>query len=157
LLRKRIIDAVPAFIYYINELKTTLPQRLECLFADLGINQVDFAQKTGYGQSYISLIMNGSRNNPRPRFFDTVCREYNVNHEWLKTGKGDIYVIPGVEGQTGDAELIAKFRLLPKSEQRLIEELTNALLYKSMSNDQVTENKEKRTKKKSEKIRAKNN
>jgi transcriptional regulator with XRE-family HTH domain len=115
--------------------KTTLPQRLERLFVDLGINQMEFSRKIGYGQSYVSLIINGGRNNPRPRFFDTVCREFNVNPEWLKTGKGDIYVIPGAEGQSEDAELMAKFRLLPKPEQRLIEDMVNALLYKSINSE----------------------
>jgi transcriptional regulator with XRE-family HTH domain len=115
--------------------KNTLPERLERLFDDLGINQIEFARKIGYGQSYISLIMSGSRSSPSPRFLDIVCREYNVNLEWLKTGKGDIYLIPGVEGPSEDAELMAKFRTLPKSEQKLIEKLVNALLYKSMSED----------------------
>jgi transcriptional regulator with XRE-family HTH domain len=134
--------------------KNTLPERLERLFADLGINQIDFARKIGYGQPYISQIMNGSRSNPRPRFFDIVCREYNVNPEWLKTGKGDIYIIPGAEGQTEDAEIMAKFRLLSKSEQRLIEDMVNALLYKSISEEEKLKiKKEKLTKKNDRKIK----
>ena len=63
------------------------------------------------------------------RFFDTVCREYNVNPVWLKTGKGNTYSLPG--GQNEDAEIIAKLHLLPKAEQRLIEDMINTLLYKS--------------------------
>jgi transcriptional regulator with XRE-family HTH domain len=117
------------FFYYIGNVKNTLQQRLERLFTDLGVNQIDFAHKTGYGQPYISQIMNGSRSNPSPRFFDTVCREFNVNPEWLKTGKGSIYSLPGQTGE--NAEIMAKLRLLPKSEQRLIEDMINALLYKS--------------------------
>jgi len=41
--------------------------------------------------------------------------------------------MPGDNGAGETAELFAKFRLLPKSEQRLIEDMINALLVKSMS------------------------
>jgi transcriptional regulator with XRE-family HTH domain len=113
--------------------KNTLSGRLERLFADLGINQMDFAHRTGYGQPYISQIMSGSRSNPSPRFFDIICREYNVNPEWLKTGKGDVYSLPDGAEQSEDAEIMAKLHLLPKTEQRLIEDMINALLYKSIA------------------------
>ena len=116
-------------------MKSTLPQRLERLFADLGVNQTDFARKTGFGQSYISQILSGNKTSPSERFYKTVGREFNVNPEWLKTGKGKIYTMPG--GADGDeiAEVFAKFRLLPKSEQRLIEDMINTLLVKSMSDE----------------------
>ena len=115
-------------------MKNTLPQRLERLFADLGVNQIEFARKTGFGQSYISQILSGNKSSPSERFYNTVGREYNVNPEWLKTGKGEIYAIPDKDGGNENAEIFAKYRLLPKSEQRLIEDMINALLVKSMSN-----------------------
>jgi len=113
--------------------KNTLPQRLERLFADLGVNQMDFARKTGFGQSYISQILSGNKPSPSERFYLSVSREFNVNPEWLKTGKGKIYSMPGGNEVDETAELFAKYRLLPKSEQRLIEDMINALLVKSMS------------------------
>jgi hypothetical protein len=73
--------------YYIVIVKSTLPQRLERLFAELGVNQMSFARRTGYGQSYISQIMNGIKPSPSERFYKTVGREFNINPEWLKTGK----------------------------------------------------------------------
>jgi transcriptional regulator with XRE-family HTH domain len=113
--------------------KNSLAGRLERLFADLGINQIGFARKTGFGQPYISQIINGSKTNPSPRFYDIVCREYNVNPLWIKTGKGEIYILPGGSGQSEDAEIMAKFHSLPKPERKLIEDMINALLYKSMN------------------------
>jgi transcriptional regulator with XRE-family HTH domain len=130
------------FSFIIEQVKNTLPERLERLFADLGINQVVFARRTGFGQPYISQIINGNRGNPSPRFYDIVCREYNVNPLWLKTGKGEIYTLPGGAGQSEDAEIMAKFHILPKSERQLIEDMINALLYKSMTE---TEDKKKKT------------
>ena len=111
--------------------KSTLPQRLEYIFSDLGVNQIDFSRKTGFGQSYISQILSGSKTSPSPRFYASVCREFNINSEWLKTGKGEIYSLPGGKGESEDAEILAKFNLLPKKEQQVIEDMINALLVKS--------------------------
>ena len=133
--------------YYINIVKNSLPKRLEALLADLGVNQMDFARRTGFGQSYISQIMSGGKSNPSPRFYDSVGREFSVNPEWLKTGKGDMYAMPGGVGKTEDAEILAKYRLLPKPEQRLIEDMINALLVKSMT-DEEDEKKSRKTQKK---------
>jgi transcriptional regulator with XRE-family HTH domain len=113
--------------------KSTLPQRLESLFAELGVNQISFARRTGYGQSYISQILNGIKPSPSDRFYKTVGREFNINPEWLKTGKGKMYTKPDGTGGDETAEVFAKFRILPKSEQKLIEDMINALLVKSMS------------------------
>jgi len=110
-------------------MKNSLSHRLEQIFSDLGINQIDFSRKTGFGQSYISQILNGGKTSPSSRFYDTVSRAYNINSEWLKTGKGEIYVSPDADGE--DAEILAKYRLLPAAEQHVIEEMINALLDKA--------------------------
>ena len=128
-------------------MKSTLPQRLEKLFADLGVNQMDFSKRTGFGQPYISQIMNGSRTSPSPRFFDTVCREFHVSAEWLKNGKGEAYTLPNGMGENEDAEIMAKYKQLPETEQRIIEDMINALLMKSGS-VKITASKKKRTTKK---------
>jgi len=117
-------------------MKSALPKRLEYIFSDLGVNQIDFSQRTGFGQSYISQILNGSKTNPSSRFYDIVCREFSVNPDWLKNGKGEIYVTPGGIGENEssqlkqNSEIIAKYRQLPKTEQRIIEDMINALLSK---------------------------
>ena len=121
-------------------MKSALPKRLEYIFSDLGVNQIDFSQRTGFGQSYISQILNGSKTNPSSRFYDIVCREFSVNPDWLKNGKGEIYVTPGGIGENEssqlkqNSEIIAKYRLLPKTEQQIIEDMINALLSKRSYN-----------------------
>jgi hypothetical protein len=77
--------------------------------------------------------MNGIKPSPSERFYKTVGREFNINPEWLKTGKGKMYSMPDGTGGDETAEVFAKFRILPKSEQKLIEDMINALLVKSMS------------------------
>jgi len=127
---------MPISFYYVNIMKNALSKRLEYIFSDLGANQTDFSLKTGFGQSYISQILNGSKTNPSSRFYDIVCREYSINPDWLKNGKGQIYSVSGGAGEDEDfqpkqnSEIIAKYRLLPKKEQRIIEDMINALLSK---------------------------
>jgi hypothetical protein len=48
--------------------------------------------------------------------------------------------LPGGAGQSEDAEIMAKLHLLKKSEQRLIEDMINALLYKSVIEDRGEKN-----------------
>jgi transcriptional regulator with XRE-family HTH domain len=110
-----------------------LASRLEFLISNLGIKQLDFAQRIHFTQSYVSMVLSGAKANPSPRFFDAICREFNINIEWLKKGKGGIYTIPGLPLPSGDAELLAKLHLLPASEQKIVEEIINAFLLKTMS------------------------
>ena len=128
------------FFYSICNVESTLSQRIEILFTELGINQMDFARITGFGQSYISQILSGSKTNPRPGFYAIVNREFNVNPEWLKNGKGEVFTLPGGAVDV-DADILAKYRRLPKTERRLIEDMINALLAKSMDGNQKTKKK----------------
>lgn len=38
--------------------------------------------------------MNKDNVSPRKLFIDSVCKQFNVNEEWLRTGQGDMYDIP---------------------------------------------------------------
>jgi len=111
----------------------TLAGRLDFLISNLGIKQLDFARRIHFTQSYVSMVMNGTKTGPSPRFFDAICREFNVNPQWIANGKGDVYKIPGQALPTDDAELVAKYRLLPPSEQQIIENVINAFLLKAMT------------------------
>lgn len=58
---------------------------------DLGIKQSEFAKSIGLSQSGYSLIENGKRE-LNDRICKLISNEYNVSEEWLKTGKGDMYI-----------------------------------------------------------------
>jgi len=117
-------------------MKKSLAGRLEYLISNLGIKQLDFARRINFTQSYISMVLSGQKTSPSPRFFDAVCREFSVNPEWLSNGKGDVYTIPGLPLASDDAELLAKYHLLPESEKHIIEEIVNAFLLKTMTADE---------------------
>jgi len=93
--------------------KNLLLDRLTLLISNLGIKKLDFAKEIHFSQSYVSMVLNGTKTNPSIRFIDAICREFNVNPEWLKDGKGDMYVISGVPAYSIDTEIVAKIRLLP--------------------------------------------
>jgi len=114
-------------------MKKSLAGRLEYIISNLGIKQMDFAKRIHFTQSYVSMVLTGVKTSPSVRFMDAICREFNVNPEWLTNGKGDVYLIPGQSLPTEDAELMAKFRLLPPGEQQIVEEIINSFLLKSMT------------------------
>jgi transcriptional regulator with XRE-family HTH domain len=110
-----------------------LQTRLKALIDNLGLKEKEFAQKLGFTQPYISMIITGKKTNPSSRFFDAVARVFYVSPEWLQDGTGEMYSDLGLNLTPSDASLLAKYRLLPASERALIDEVVNALLLKSMA------------------------
>ena len=56
-----------------------------------GLTQELFAKRIGLTKNFVSLIENGRRD-PSDRTINDVCREFGVNEEWLRTGKGNMYL-----------------------------------------------------------------
>ena len=54
------------------------------------LNQEDFGLRLNLTKNYISLIETGNRI-PSDRTISDICREFNVNEDWLKNGTGDMY------------------------------------------------------------------
>lgn len=52
---------------------------------DAKLNQEDFAKRINLTKNYISLIETGNRI-PSDRTISDICREFNINEEWLRTG-----------------------------------------------------------------------
>jgi transcriptional regulator with XRE-family HTH domain len=113
--------------------KKTIAERLRFLLHNLQIKQRDFAERVGFAQSYLSLILNGTKKNPSSRFFDVIFREFSVNPAWLRDGKGEIYAVPGMDLSSPDAQIIARYRLLSPADQAIVDEIINALLFKTMT------------------------
>jgi transcriptional regulator with XRE-family HTH domain len=54
------------------------------------INQDEFAKRLGLTKNFISLIETGGRI-PSERTILDICREFNVNEYWLRTGEGEMF------------------------------------------------------------------
>ena len=57
---------------------------------DSKLTQEDFGLRLNLTKNYISLIETGNRI-PSDRTISDICREFNVNEDWLKNGTGDMY------------------------------------------------------------------
>lgn len=69
-----------------------LLDRLRKIFSDSGESQTSIAKKTNVTSAYIWKILNNDSVRPRDLFIDAVCREFNVNEVWLRTGEGEPYI-----------------------------------------------------------------
>lgn len=68
----------------------TMLTRLRKVFLDSGESQTAIAKKTNVTSAYIWKILNNDSVRPRDLFIDSVCREYNINEKWLRTGEGEM-------------------------------------------------------------------
>ena len=100
----------------------TTAERIKILRNALGLKQTPFGKKIDYSQAYVSDIENGEK--PiKQRFLDAICHAFpNVNPEWLKEGRGDIFLAPAVETEEEEFRRVLKqkIRSLPAPAQEMI-------------------------------------
>ena len=65
-----------------------MQERIKILRKSLGLTQKQFAEKIGVKQNTVAQYEIG-RNIPTDMAINLICREFNVNEIWLRTGVGD--------------------------------------------------------------------
>lgn len=80
----------------------SVKERIKTLRKELGLSQDAFAEKLGLTKNYISLVENGNRNLSE-QSIKVLCSTLDVNEEWLRTGKGKMFI------ERTRAEQIAEF------------------------------------------------
>ena len=84
------------------------------------IKKTEFAQKINVSQAFVSQLCSGA-SQPSDRTIADICRVFDVNEEWLRTGEGEMFL------PLTRSEKIAKFagRILrdesPSFQRRLVE------------------------------------
>ena len=68
-----------------------LKERIKELRKTLDLTLEEFGNKIGVTKTTISRIENGV-NSVTNQMLTSICREFNVNEEWLRTGEGDMFV-----------------------------------------------------------------
>lgn len=63
-------------------------ERIKQIRRELGLTQQEFAERIGLKQNSIALIESGKRNISDQAVL-SICREYGINEEWLRTGWGE--------------------------------------------------------------------
>lgn len=64
--------------------------RISALITALGIKKVDFAKRLNISQSFVSDMCSG-KSKPSDRTIVDICRKFNVNEKWLRTGKEEMF------------------------------------------------------------------
>ena len=66
-------------------------ERLKELRKTLGLTLEAFGEKVGVGKSSISRLEKGT-NNLTEQMILAICREFDVNETWLRTGEGEMFL-----------------------------------------------------------------
>lgn len=66
-------------------------ERIKQIRTSLNLTLEKFGERLGVTKTAISNIEKGNRN-VTEQMFKAVCREYNVNPVWFKTGEGDMFM-----------------------------------------------------------------
>lgn len=64
---------------------STIGERIAQVIEEEKVKKVQFAEKIGVDQSYISQLVSGKRT-PSDRTIRDICKAYNVREPWLKDG-----------------------------------------------------------------------
>ena len=67
----------------------TLGERIKKVRKALDLTQQEFCDRIGLKRNSISLVESDKRN-PSKQLFLAICREFNVNETWLRTGEGEM-------------------------------------------------------------------
>lgn len=67
-----------------------MDERIKELRKALGLTQQEFSDKIGVKRNTIAQYESG-RNSPIDAVISLICREFNVNETWLRTGEGEMF------------------------------------------------------------------
>lgn len=70
-----------------------MKDRVKQIRKSKNLSQMAFGEMLGVGQNAIARIENG-KSNLTERNFETICRVFNVNPEWLRSGVGKMFNPP---------------------------------------------------------------
>lgn len=68
-----------------------MKDRIKALRKKLTLNQTDFGNRLGIKQTTVAGYEAGTRV-PLDAVVSSICREFNVNESWLRTGEGNMFI-----------------------------------------------------------------
>lgn len=104
-------------------------ERLKELRLKIKLSQSDFARRLLMSQNQLSLIELGKRNLTN-RTINDICREFNVNENWLRTGEGNMFDTKDTEISSEIANLVEKIQKMSKEDQDKIIRMIDIYLEK---------------------------
>ena len=67
----------------------TINERIKEIRRSSGLSQTDFAERLGTTRGVITNL-EGEKTSPNEPFIKLICREFNVNDDWLRTVEGEM-------------------------------------------------------------------
>lgn len=67
-------------------------ERFRLVRQDKGLSQTDFGKPLGLSRDEVKNIEHG-KTTVKELTIPIMCREFNINEEWLRTGEGEMYVL----------------------------------------------------------------
>ncbi len=68
-----------------------MKDRIKKIRKELDLTQQKFADRLGVQRNTIAMYEMG-RSLPSDAIMRSICREFNVNEEWLRTGQGEMFI-----------------------------------------------------------------
>lgn len=97
-------------------------ERIKEIRKVLNLNQAEFAEKIGLGQSTLGMIEVGKRTF-NDKHIKLICSTFNVNENWLRTGNGNMFSSTPYE-----RELLNVFDCLSPVSQEYLIQIAQGLL-----------------------------
>ena len=120
-------------------------ERIEILRKDLSMSRRVFGEKLGVSESVIVNIEYDRLKRPdqKESLYKLICKEFNVNEEWLRTGNGEMFIQLTrdqlitdfaadliMENDTFKKRLVEALAKLDESEWDVLEKLAESLIKK---------------------------
>lgn len=98
-------------------MQETINERVKAIRKSLKLSQDEFGKRLGVSRGVITNI-EFNKTEPKPLFIDLLCREFNVDENWLRTGEGEMFL-----QLDEDAELDLIFTEIELSDDDIIKQI----------------------------------
>lgn len=119
----------------------TISARIAAVIKASGLTKTAFAERLNVSQSFVSRLAVGA-SVPSDRTIADICREFNVNEHWLRTGEGEMFSTLSREEEITrfamevirdpasefQRQLIATMARLEPAQWRLMEQMLDELI-----------------------------
>lgn len=126
-------------------MELNIGERIEILRKDLSMSRRVFGERLGVSESVIVNIEYDRLKRPdqKESLYKLICKEFNVNEEWLRTGNGEMFIQLTrdqlitdftadliMENDTFKKRLVEALAKLDESEWDVLEKLAESLIKK---------------------------
>lgn len=126
-------------------MELNIGERIEILRKDLSMSRRVFGERLGVSESVIVNIEYDRLKRPdqKESLYKLICKEFNVNEEWLRTGNGEMFIPLTrdqlitdfaadliMENDTFKKRLVEALAKLDESEWDVLEKLAESLIKK---------------------------